>query len=136
MWMALALLLAAAVPADDQGPMPEDLQSLQGVWQLGKREGTRIELENRGQMQTLRSYNGGQLAHEHRVEFELGREGIVKVFRWKNGEVTFGPRKGKPMADGGFVYRLKDGKWACVTGLLPGEEGQPLITQLFEKVAE
>jgi len=136
MWMTLLLLLAAAVPADDRAPATEDLQALQGVWQLGQADGKRIEVENRGQIQTFRAYDGGQLVHEHRVEYELGREGVLRVFRWKNGEVTFGPRKGNPVADGGFVYRLKDGKWTCVTGLLPGEEGLPLITQHFEKMAE
>ena len=139
MFVVLALLLSAAVPADNGGPAGDELVQLQGVWQTDLKRGDetlRIQVENRGNRQTLRTYREGQLTHEHIVEFELSRAGGAKVFRWKNGENTFGPRKGKPMPDGAFIYRLKDGRWTTISGFLDGEEDQPIISQQFQKIGQ
>ena len=139
MWMTFTLLLTTAVPVEDGGPAQDDLRLLQGVWRTEIKvpgETIRVEVENRGQRQTLRSDRGEQLQHEHVVDFELSRTGEVRVFRWKNGENVYGPRKGKEMPDGAFIYRLVEDRWTSVSGLLPGEEKQPVITQQFQKIAE
>ena len=139
MWIAMALFLTAVVPMDDGGAAAEELAQLQGVWQTDLKRGEetlRIQVENRGNQQTLRTYRDGLMTHEHIVEFELSRAGGVKVFRWKKGENTFGSRKGNPMPDGAFIYRLKDGRWTTVSGFLPGEEDQPIISQQFHKIGE
>jgi hypothetical protein len=140
MVIALTLLMVAAVPIDNGSRATnDDLMTLQGVWEMELKNGNetiRVQKEIRGNRETLRTYRGEQLIHEHKVDFELSRSGEAKVFRWKNGENTFGPRKGAEMPDGAFIYRLKPDRWIGVSGFLPGEDDKPVTLEQYQKVGD
>jgi hypothetical protein len=138
MFIPLVLMVAAAAPANEGSrAASDDLAQLQGVWELEFKQGEatiRVQKEVRGNRETLQTYKDGKLVHEHVVDFELSRAGGVKVFRWKNGENTFGPRKGAEMPDGGFIYRLTPEIWTNVYGFLPGEEEHRVFSEQYKKV--
>lgn len=140
MLWTLAIVLTAALPTTDAPPAAnDDLAALQGVWERELKvqgQPVKIQKEIRGNRETLRTFVDGQLLHEHKVEFELSLADGIKIFRWKNGENTFGARKGKPMPDGAYIYRLKDQRWTTVYGFLPGQEDTPLNSEQFQRVGD
>jgi hypothetical protein len=125
----LALCLVSRTAAAD------DVQSLQGTWETKVTSNGieyRVEKSIDGQKETVRTFDGANLLHEHVVEFELKTDGDVKVFRWKNGKVTAGPQQGQPLADGAFIYRLEQKQWTAVFGMLRTDTG-PIYSQVFTR---
>lgn len=103
-----------------------ELKSLQGTWDMkvtsdGKEY--RIEKTVKDRQETVRTFEGETLVREHVVEFELKSDSDVSIFRWKNGKITAGPAQGQPLADGAFIYRLEEGKWTSVFGMLHSDTG-------------
>jgi hypothetical protein len=136
--MRSALLTAGAVLALCLVSRPaaaDELQTLQGTWETkvtsNGRE-YRIVKTIDGQKETVRTFDGTTLLHEHAVEFELKTDGDVRVFRWKNGKVTAGPQQGQPLADGAFIYRLEQKQWTAVFGMLRADTG-PIYSQVFTR---
>lgn len=129
---ATAIALCLLVAYDDN----PDLLRLQGEWEMKIQQGDvtiRIVKSVKGNLETVRRYQGEQLIHEHVVEFELIETDSVKLMRWKNGRVTKGPNAGQKMADGQFIYRLEGDQWLSVFGFLKGEQRPPGI-EAFSRV--
>ncbi len=127
----LALCLVSRTAAAD------DLQTLQGTWETkvtSNGNEYRVEKVIDGQKETVRTFDGTMLLHEHVVEFEIKTDGDVKVFRWKNGKVTAGPQQGQALADGAFIYRLEQKQWTAVFGMLRTDTG-PIYSQVFTRNA-
>lgn len=113
----------------------DDLKTLQGTWttkiaQNGKE--FRVEKEIAENRETVRTFDGNELLRAHVVEFELVSDDNVRIFRWKKGQITAGPDKGKPLADGACLYRFVDDKWIAVFGMLREDKG-PVYAQAFER---
>lgn len=114
--------VAAQDKAPDNDPLAQDLELLQGKWELlhGK-EGTdapalRSVKEIEGNREALRRYDfkTGKLVREHSVEFILSRSGDVRVF-------TFYSVGGDPKRGQSFVYKVDGESFYDVSGLLQGE---------------
>ena len=133
--MLVLLVLAAAPEKDNVATVKADLARLQGNWEMFlKTEDAQVRVEKqiKDQRETVRTFQDGKLVHEHSVDFVLEHTGNVRIFRWKNGQVTAGPRTGQGMVDGAFVYRLQEGEWTGVHGLLEGE-ARPLIVEIYRR---
>jgi hypothetical protein len=127
---ALIALCVVARPA-----AADDLQTLQGTWETNATSNGkeyRVEKTIHGQHETVRTFDGATLLHEHVVEFEVKTDGDVKIFQWRNGKVTAGPQQGQPLADGAFIYRLEQNQWTSVFGMLRTDTG-PIYSQVFTR---
>ena len=125
--MIASILIAVALGAGGNKLLDPDVVALQGVWEMQfQKDGHQIKVvkEIKEHRETVRAYLDGQLEQEHAVDFELERGAGVRVFRWKNGLISAGPRKGQKLPDGGFVYRLQQDEWIGVFGLLDDNQGK------------
>ena len=133
--LSIALLIAATAICQEPAALDPEVAALQGVWEARKeRDGQPYEVSKEivGYRETVRVTRAGKLEHEHAVEFELEQTGGIRIFRWKNGQVTAGPRQGQKMPDGAYVYRLKADQWIGVFGVTDKEEG-PVYTEVFRR---
>jgi hypothetical protein len=135
MLSTLLLIASLAVIQSEQALDPE-VKALQGLWKAtAEQNGHTIEIrkEISGYRETVRVTRAGMLEHEHAVEFELEETSGIRIFRWKNGLISAGPRQGQKLPDGAFVYRLKGDRWIGVFGVTDKENG-PIYTEVFERV--
>jgi hypothetical protein len=133
--MLASILLATVLSAGGNEPLDPEVAALQGVWEMQfQKEGQQIRVvkEIKAYRETVRAYCDGQLTQEHTVDFELERAAGVRIFRWKNGLISAGPRKGQKLPDGGFVYRLRQDEWTGVFGLLDDSQG-PVFPEVYRR---
>jgi hypothetical protein len=119
---AFVLLSRAQDTPPPEDVLAEDLQLLQGKWELlhgneGKGDPTIQSVkEIKGNQETLRRYDvkSGKLIREHTVDFTLTSSGDVRVF-------TFYPVGGDAKQGQSFVYKVDSEYFYDVPGLLHGE---------------
>lgn len=120
----LMLTLAPAiVQSADEPTLADDLELLQGNWELrhgneGKGPPTIRSVKTiDGNRETLRRYSieSGQMLSEKTVEFELHEAGSVRV-------LTFFPVNSRTKTGYSFIYKVEKDDLYDVTGLLHGTE--------------
>ena len=139
---ALALLLpvnrAAAEPAPE-----EDLKLIQGTWEReepsdSKASYRRATKQINGNRETVTYYDdAGKIVRRHNVEFSLSRGGEVKIFTYRQMEITEGPQKGtKNPGPVSYIYWANDKFFREVWGFLPGQEAPPVVLYVWKRAAE
>lgn len=119
----LLLLIPTAVQSADDPSLEDDLEQLQGTWELrhgneGKGLPTIRSVKTiTGNRETLRRYSieTGQMMSEKTVEFELHDAEPVRVF-------TFFPVNSPKKAGYSFIYKVEKDDLYDITGLLHGTE--------------
>ena len=98
-----------------------------------EREGTPylVRKEVVGKRETLQTFQDGNLLHEHTVDIELEHTGRVRIFKWTNGEITVGFRKGQKMPDGACIYRIQ-GDRHCLENMLENDDG-PVLLMIYRR---
>ena len=120
----LVLLCCFSVTSAEKTRTHPLVVDMQGVWEARTKMGNadiRIVKTIGRDSETVEYFRGDQLLQRHQVEYEVGDEGPVTVFRWKNGRHLFGPRRGQPVADGTAVVRLVGKRLVFVEGMLNGD---------------
>jgi hypothetical protein len=129
--------LPAAKPAgkaaEPNDAAKEDLAAMQGTWtyEYTNKAGAvfRVEKAVVDDRDTVSHFDQqGNLIHAHVSEFELRREGPLRLFVILDTVVTSGPDTGKkrpgPRA---FCYRIEGDKMSEVWGLLETDRGPPRV---------
>jgi len=138
---ATAPLAAGDGRAADK-PQSEDLQRVQGKWELVvsqdlKENGVRRAVkEIKGSRETVTFWgDDGKVLRAHTVEIKVTKNGDLHVFTYSNMEVIDGQEKGaKQAGPNSYVYRADDEAFYEILGLLPGEEKQPVIVREWKRV--
>ncbi|MCD0461299.1 hypothetical protein LOC72_17590 [Roseiconus lacunae] len=64
----------------------------------------------------------------YRSQYKVDDSGSVPVFRYKNKVVVQGPNRGaKDATERAYIFRVDDGKFYEVHGMLPGDDKQPQL---------
>ena len=142
--LAVLMFLARPGPvrADDAKATDKDLAAIQGKWvreAAGNDAGyQRATKEVKGNRETVTFYDrNGKVVHKHNVAFKVSKHGDVNVFTYSNMEITEGPQKGSTIPEShSYVYRVADGEFREVTGLLAGDEGDASLTVWKKAAAE
>jgi hypothetical protein len=129
--------LPAAKPAPQGGDVEaaakQDLAAMQGTWtyEYKNQAGAvfRVEKSVVESRDTVSHFDQqGNLIHAHVSDFELVREGPLRLFKILNTTVTAGPdtgnQRGGPRA---FCYRIEGDKMIEVWGLLDTDRGAPRV---------
>jgi uncharacterized protein (TIGR03067 family) len=149
-WKVLAglVLLAAAAWASPQvdrtaGAQDEqDLLAVQGKWEREELTPAapyrRAVKEVKGNEEVVAYYRSdGTLWRAHRAQFKLSRTGDVKVFTFSNVQITDGEGKGTRFeGPSSYIYLATDRQFKEVSGLLPGQEAQPLSVLTWVRARE
>lgn len=134
--LAAGYLFVALLPVQSAESPDTDIARLQGFWEMRVRQNgveLRIVKEVVDRKETVTVYRGTEVVHSHHVDFEITFTGDVRIFRWRNGMDTAGPNKGKPKADGRFIYRLEDDRWTGIFGALEGET-RPVYVEQYRRI--
>ena len=139
----LALLLAVnRAPAADTSA-DDDLKIVQGRWEReessdSKASYRRATKDIRGNKETITYYDaGGGVVRRHNVEFSLSRMGDVKVFTYRQMEITDGPEKGtKNPGPASYVYWANDKFFREVWGFLPGQDAPPVVLYVWKRAGD
>jgi uncharacterized protein (TIGR03067 family) len=133
------LLLVNTAPAADTSA-EADLKTVQGLWEReepadSKASYRRATKDIRGNKETLTYYDaGGNIVRRHNVEFAVSRMGDVKVFTYRQMEITDGPEKGtKNPGPVSYVYWANDKYFREVWGFLPGQEAPPVVLYVWKR---
>lgn len=135
LWLLVVVILSTSSTRAAHG---DDSELLQGSWE------TEVTLEGKTfrvvktlteNKEVVDQYDGDNLVHQHEVEFTIDTENEVRVFRYQNGIVTAGARKGQAMPDGAFLYRIEGDYWIAVFGMLKDDKG-PVYSQSFRRIRE
>jgi hypothetical protein len=136
---AAALVLNAAdKPADK--PADDPVAELQGKW-VETRNGPegktyKIVVVVDGKKDTLSTYEGEKLIHQHTADFEVKRTEQVLIFTYRNRTITVGPGKGTVEKDPvSYLYQIKGDQWFYMFGLLNGDT-VPFHGGVYERVKE
>ena len=131
--LALSILLSLCSPSS-----ADDLALFQGTWEMkGSNKGKPVQVIKtiKDNHETVEVYTGGVLTQKHEVEFELKTYGPAKVFVWKKGVITEGPRKGQSLPAGRFIYKIEPKKLTGVHGMLEGDQ-TPILREVYMRVAD
>lgn len=133
MLLPVLFILAACVGSTTlaQGT-PDDLLKVQGRWErdlfglAGQRTGRAVK-DISGNHETITLYDlEDHITHRHKVEFKLEMAGAVKLFTFKNLEVTDGVDKGrKTPGPISYIYRVDAKQFVEAWGFLPGQKTHP-----------
>ena len=137
--LCLTLMLTPFVAAQDEETATsnsdmanEVLEHAQGTWEL--------TMENRGQeilsikeidgnKETISRYLGDELIVQWTVDFEISNANGMNIFTYRNMTFTHGPNEGNtnpgPFS---YVFKIHDGEWHEVHGLMQGDSRRPDIT--------
>ena len=143
--MAIVLCnLAAALTqaAERKANSNPDGGVLQGKWerelsaqdtQMGLR---RAEKEIKGNKETVTFYGeDNKVLRRHTVDFKLEKKADIHVFTYFNMAVTDGDGKGSRSNDPvSYVYRVVGDELFEVTGLLAGQEQQPVTVYRWKRL--
>tara|TARA_R110002111_G_scaffold117466_2_gene179471 strand:- start:41705 stop:42160 length:456 start_codon:yes stop_codon:yes gene_type:complete len=128
------VILILGTPVFSAEPAPEeDYQILEGRWvrndQDAKGSPLRVEQEISQKISKLRVFDkNGKLVHAHQAPFRLQRMSDANLFTYFDLEVLDGPNKGRQQkAPQSFVYRIKEGQFIQVEGILNGEKTPPRL---------
>jgi hypothetical protein len=132
--LTVLAILPAAVRAEDNAA------DVQGKWERNDANGgrpVRLVKEHKGNRTTLTVFDeNGAVLVAHKSEFEVRVMGEVKLFVYSNMEITAGPNKGQKAAGPfAYIYRVGDGSFYEVTGLLKNETAPPEI-RVWTRVKE
>lgn len=130
-WLAVPLVLALAVAGRAAEP-DELLKQVQGKWiRYQNAPGGKVTLikEHRDQKTILTAYDERKrVLYSHTSEFTVEQSGRVKVFTYRNRTITAGPDKGQEQKEpASYVYRIVDGKFLEVHGILDDAPGPPAM---------
>jgi hypothetical protein len=123
----------AAGGVDAEATAKADLAAMQGTWtyEYKNQAGAvfRVEKSVVGDRDTVSHFDQqGNLIHSHVSDFELVREGPLRLFKILNSTVTAGPDTGKQHgAPRAFCYRIEGDKMSEVWGLLETDRGGPRV---------
>ena len=127
--------------AADEANATKDLTKVQGTWvaegrdpRTGKVLGRVVKYIKGNKEMVVTEGPGGQVVEAHRVDFEVGRLGAVRLFTYYNGEVTDGPQKGQKMPPYTYIYRVDDKAFTKVMGMLVGQERQTPSARQYRRV--
>ena len=136
------LLLANRAPAADTSA-DEDLKLVQGRWEReepsdSKASYRRATKDIAGNKETITYYDGGgNVVRRHNVEFSLSRMGDVKIFTYRQMEITDGPEKGtKNPGPASYVYWANDKFFREVWGFLPGQDAPPVVLYVWKRPSD
>ncbi|MEX2120734.1 MAG: hypothetical protein WD847_14175 [Pirellulales bacterium] len=140
--LALVALGLVSFSQDEHGQSkkmdkPKDeLALLQGRWSMTTRfpdgKPMRIEKEVKDWHETVTVFDPDEkVRYAFEGGFKLDKVGRARVFTWTNRVMTVGPRKGRKVPDGGYVYTVRDGRWVCALGMLE-DDPLPMQLQVFE----
>lgn len=135
MKIAQAFLLVLMLFGLTQVARSDDLADLQGTWEMVQKQNGvehRVIKTIQDGTETVQVFLNGALTQKHVVEISVETFGPVKVFQWKNGQITEGPNKGKQLPDGRCIYRLEDKTWIAVHGLLKDDKKAVMI-EVFKR---
>ncbi len=99
----------------------DEIADLQGTWEMvqtynGVEQRVVKTIEDR--TETVEVFLDGVLTQKHVVDISIEVFGPVRVFHWRNGQITEGPNKGRKLPDGRSILRLEDQTWVAVHGML------------------
>jgi hypothetical protein len=127
--------------AADEANARQDLAKVQGTWaaegrdpRTGKSLGRIVKYIKGNKEMVVQEGPDGQLVNSHRVEFQVGRLGAVRLFTYFNGEITDGPQKGQKMPPYTYIYRVDDQTFTEVMGMLVGQEKQTPSARQYKRV--
>ena len=116
----------------------DELALFQGKWEMkGKNAGNEIRVVKtiEGNKETVEVYSNGVLTQKHHVEFELKSFGPAKVFEWSNGRITHGPKTGKRLPDGRFIYKIDAKTLVGVHGMLDGDK-TAVVREVYKRIGK
>jgi len=123
----------AAERGEAQAAAKQDLAAMQGTWtyEYKNQAGAvfRVEKAVVEERDTVSHFDQqGNLIHAHVSDFELVRQGPLRLFKILNSTVTAGPDTGKQHgAPRAFCYRIEGDKMMEVWGLLETDRGGPRV---------
>lgn len=145
--MLLASAAASVAPESQSrgvadAPGRQDLLAVQGRWE--REEGSpgapyrHVVKEVMGNEEVVVYYRpDGTIWRAHRAQFKLSRTGDVKVFTFSNVQVTDGDGKGSRFpGPSSYIYQATDRQFKEVSGLLPGQESQPIAALTWKRAKE
>ena len=118
--------------------LADDIALFQGTWEMkGVNAGVPIRVVKTidGNNETVEVYSNGILTQKHHVKFELRAFGPAKVFLWKNGQITAGPRAGQGLPDGRFIYKIDKNTLIGVHGMLEGDKTS-VLREVYKRVGD
>lgn len=116
----------------------DELARFQGKWEMkGKNAGNEIRVVKtiEGNRETVEVFSNGVLTQKHYVEFELKSFGPVNVFLWSNGRITQGPKTGKRLPDGRFIYKIDAKTLVGVHGMLDGDK-TAVVREVYKRIGK
>lgn len=131
LFATLSLVAGSTVLADD-------LELFQGKWEMRGTSGdkpVRVLKTIEGKKETVELYVDGKLQQRHHVDIELKSFGPAKVFQWKNGRITAGPRAGQKLGDGRFLYKIDGKKLIGIHGMLDGDK-QDVLRETYIRISD
>ena len=132
----MRIFVSFAIAACVATAAADDLARFQGVWEMtGTSRGKpfRVVKTIVGATETVEVYFDSELTQKHHVDFELHSHGPARVFVWKNGRITAGPRAGQALPDGRCIYRMHGDTLTCVHGMLDGDR-KPFLREVYRRV--
>ncbi|HZN64473.1 MAG TPA: TIGR03067 domain-containing protein [Tepidisphaeraceae bacterium] len=143
LYAAGAFLAARPAPAAAADTPAEDLLAVQGKWEREEPPGSdapyrRVVKEVKGNEEVVTYYRAdGSVWRSHRAQFKLSRSGDVKVFTFSNVQITEGDGKGsKYQGASSYIYLATDRQFKEVSGFLPGQEAQGVLTLLWTRAKD
>lgn len=144
--LALVAVGLVSFSQDEHGQSKEkdkprdELALLQGRWSMTTRspdgKPMRIEKEVKDRHETVTVFGPDEkVRYAFEGDFTLDKIGRARVFTWTNRVTTVGPRKGRAMPNGGYVYTVREGHWVGALGLLE-DDPLPLRLEIFERAKD
>ena len=119
------------------------MQRVQGTWEFQVRDAQgqllrRLVRSIAGRRETVTHFDpNGMVLHSHTADITVARTGDVRVFMFRNLQVTAGPRAGAVQEQvGRYAYRVEADDFYEIQGLLIGQEKQPLAVVRWKRVPE
>jgi len=127
--------------AADEANAKQDLAKVQGTWaadvrdpRSGKPLGRIVKYIKGNREMVVQESADGKIIEAHRVDFEVGRLGAVRLFTYYNAEITDGPQKGQKMPPYTYIYKVDDQTFTEVMGMLVGQEKQTPSARQYKRV--
>lgn len=121
----------------------EDLDAIQGEWERPLLDKQNIVVGRAvkaiaGTTETVTySDRQGNVLSSHRATISVKRLGPVRLFLYKDGIYTAGPRKGQKQAgQGAYIYKVRADRFIEIQGMLVGQEQLQTEQRTWSKVPQ